>query len=530
MRFVLAVAWATVTMLIGVSAAAQDAAAEAKVEEPPLAGNEVLDTQTGEIITEPVVTWVEDPAEPVIDGDVLPRIEGSMDDEGHVAPRYALQKIVIKGNRKTMRRVIMRYVDMVPGEVFSADDQRLEMIRYRLLATGYFSRVQLSLKKGDGRGWVILEVRVKERNTIVIKDFMVGFSEITPYGSIGVKDDSFLGTGISVAGSAVVSREQWGYRLALADNHFLNTDFSLHMEGNFAHARDFFGHENIRVDASSGDLNKPYAQVHYDRAGIQIGTGYTMLLDYFFWLDFKFETIRADVPLAASHYSFGERRPIDFGHMLPGSSLHSGVLFGLARDTRDHPLLPSEGALTDFAVELSTEVFGSDYEYAKFTLAHDTYFPLGKGHSIRLGLFAGLIMGDAPFFNRFFVGDYSAFIPSRVLGLNFSHLQPKLLDTSVQEMRYEDMVGNLGIEYSIPFFRGDGVVYGINGFIGVGIFALASREHLRIDPKGYQGYEVVPMDLTADLGIKIDTRFGILIFSVANLFRLIPSVGNEMAK
>jgi len=499
-------------------------------EEGAEQGAEIRDPETGEIIQEPVVTWVEEPAEPVLDGDSMPDIEGVEGEEGPVAPRYALQKIVIKGNRKTIRRVIMRYVDVVPGEVFSADDERLELIRYRLLASGYFSRVNLSLKKGDKRGWVVLEIKVKERNTIVIKDFMVGFSEITPYGSIGVKDGSFFGTGVTVAGSAVVSKEQWGYKLYLSDDHFLNTDIGLHVEGTFAHARDFFGHESIRVDASSGDVSEPYAQLYYDRAGIQLGTGYTLLLDYFFWLDFRIETIRADVPLAGSHYSFGERRPIEFGHMLPGSSLHSGLLFGIARDTRDHPLLPSEGALTDFAVELSTEVLGSDYEYAKFTLAHDTYFPLGKGHSIRMGLFAGLIMGDAPFFNQFFVGDYSAFIPSRVLDLNFSHLQPNLLETSVQEMRYEDMVGNIGVEYSIPFYRGEGVVYGINGFIGVGLFALASREHLRTDPKGYQGYEVVPMDLTADLGVKIDTRFGILIFSMANLFRLIPSVGNEMAK
>ncbi len=48
--------------------------------------------------------------------------------------------------------------------------------------------------------------------------------------------------------------------------------------------------------------------------------------------------------------------------------------------------------------------------------------------------------------------------------------------------------------------------YGINGFVGVGLFFLASREDLKIDPKGYEGYEVVPMDLTADIGIKVDTE------------------------
>jgi outer membrane protein assembly factor BamA len=182
-------------------------------------------------------------------------------------------------------------------------------------------------------------------------------------------------------------------------------------------------------------------------------------------------------------------------------------------------------------VELSSQVLGSDYEFSKFTLTHDTYFPLGKkGHSIRLGLFAGLIMGDAPFYNQFFVGDFSSFVPARLLELNFSHLQPRLLDTSVQEMRYEDLAGSLSLEYSIPFYRGQGMVYGVNGFVNFGIFALASGEDLLTDPQGYQGYEVVPMDLTANLGVKIDTRIGVFLVSVANLFRLIPKVGEEMAK
>lgn len=488
----------------------------------PDAEEEELDEEE---VVEPVVRWVEEPTEPV-----LP--EGVVDDseEGPSGPRYALEEVVIKGNKKTLRSVIHRYVDIKPGEVFPADDPRLEQARYRLLATGWFYEVQLSLKRGDRRGWVILLVEVKERNTIVIKDFLIGLSEITPYGSLGVADRSFLGSGIRAAASGVVSKEQWGYRLELADDHFLNSDFGLRIQGQFVHARDFFGHRSIQVSTAEGEESKPYAVMYYDRAGVVLGGGYNLLVDFFFTLDYRFNSIRADVPAAGSHYSFGERRPIEFGHLLPGPSYVSSLILGLSRDTRDHPLLPSEGSLSLLSVELSTEVFGSDYEFSKFTLTHDTHFPLGRGHSIRLGLFAGLILGDAPFFDQFFVGDFSAFIPSRVLGLNFAHLHPNLLETSVQEMRYEDLAGSLSVEYSIPFYRGHRFIYGIDGFLGVGIFALASREDLRTDPKGYRGFEVVPMDLTADIGVRVDTEIGIAVLSLGNLFRLIPYVGEEAAQ
>ena len=272
-----------------------------------------------------------------------------------------------------------------------------------------------------------------------------------------------------------------------------------------------------------------WVTMRYDRAGIRLGAGYSFLGDIYLSIDYKVEVIDAKRPPAGYHTAFGEERPIEFGHLLPGHSLLSTILLGLVHDTRDNVLMASAGSCTSFEVEVATEMLGSEYEYSKFTLAHDTYFPLGRGHTIKLGLFAGLIMGDAPFFNQFFVGDFSAFVPSRVLDMNFSHLQPNLLETSLREMRYEDLAASVNVEYSLPFYRGDGFTYGINGFVGLGLFFLASKNDLKARPDEYEGYEVVPMDLTMDLGVRFDTRIGLFVVSLANLFRLIPG-GEEAAE
>ena len=109
-----------------------------------------------------------------------------------------------------------------------------------------------------------------------------------------------------------------------------------------------------------------------------------------------------------------------------------------------------------------------------------------------------------------------------MLELNFSQLQPSVINSSVQEMRYEDLAASIGAEYAIPLYRGSGFVYGIDGFVGAGFFALASKEDLRVDPKGYRGVQTVPFDFTADVGVRIDTAYGMLIFSMATLFRWIP--------
>lgn len=505
---------------------------------PPNGEESISEVEEPDDVVLPPTPWIDEPTPPASeetqpgDGDSPKKIRG---------PRYLLEKIKLKGNKKTIGQVILRYIEIPPGEVFSVNDPRLEKARYRLLAAGLFHKVDFSLKRGSKRGWAILVVKVKERNTIVVQDIVFGFSEIptelSPYGSLDVAERSILGTGVKVSAAAAVSKEQYSYRLRISDDHFLSSDFAIHAEGLFAHARDFFGKSKVcfhgckqqNEDGSHNDYDE-FATLKYNRGGVRLGTGYTLLGDNYFSIDYRFELIDGNVPTAGSHVSFGERRPIVYGHLLPGHSILSSLIIGVVRDTRDSFILASKGYRTAFEVEIASEMIGSDYDFSKFTLVHDMYFPLVKNHSIRVSLFTGLIMGDAPFFNQFFVGDFSAFVPSRVLELNFSHLQPNLLETTIAEMRYEDLAVSLNVEYSIPFYRGDGFFYGVNGFVGLGIFALASRQTLRMNPQGYSGYQVIPMDLTADIGVKIDTKVGLFVFSLANLFRLIPSVGDAAAE
>lgn len=488
------------------------------------------------------VTWVEEND----DGDttqINPKRSTRKSEPSQKGPHYVLEKIVVKGNTKTLRQVIRRYIDLSVGDIFSADDERLQDARYRLLASGFFNDVQLTLARGSQRGQAILNVTVVERNTLVIQDVVLGFSEITPfYGSLDIAQRSLFGTGIEVSGAGVFSVDkQIGYRLRLLDHHFMGSDFSFHVEGVFAKARDFFGKDRVCVEGSNeaeeredgqsceaNDYQKgvSYAVMNYRRAGGRLGTGYSLVGDLYFSLDYRFEFIAADVPRAGYHRSFGEYRPIEFGHLLFGHSALSSILFGIVRDTRDSITLPSKGQRTAFEVELSSGALGSDYDFAKFTLSHDVHFRLGRRHSLKLGLFAGFITGSSPFFNQFFVGDFSAFVPSRVLEMNFTHLQPNLLKkTMIGEMRYEDIAASINLEYSLPFYRGNGVVCGVNGFASLGIYFLTSKELLKYKPKGYSGAQLIPMDLTADIGIKVDTQIGMFVVSLANLLLLIPDQG-----
>ena len=88
------------------------------------------------------------------------------------------------------------------------------------------------------------------------------------------------------------------------------------------------------------------------------------------------------------------------------------------------------------------------------------------GHALGFHFFAGAIAGDAPFFDRFFIGDLNLLLPRRALGINFS-TQPSrnLLGTTIAHHRYDNYAGRVLVEYAIPIWRRRGFVYGGDAFI-----------------------------------------------------------------
>ncbi len=442
---------------------------------------------------------------------------------------YHLEKVDVRGNRKTLRSVILRYLDIRPGELFAAEDARLDEARYRMLASGLFRTVNFELKKGTARGYVILEIRILERNTIVVNDLSMGMTQIlpnedqiVPFGSIGLQERSLLGTGIELGGMLAASADQSAYRIYLRDNHFLNSRFGIHVEGLFAEAEEYFGNHFLPGPGDNA-ISNTYEIIEYRRAGIRLGTGYNLLTDYFFWCDLRFENILRDEPrvVDSNDIPSDDDGSIDFApYMEPDDSVLTSALFGVTVDTTNHPVLPSDGAKTQLSVELSHPLFGSDYEFVKFQLSHRILFPFGKnGQSIGVEGLAGLISGNAPFFEQFFVGDYSAFVPDRKLGLNFTNLHPAILDTAIKNMWYEDLVLSVSTEWSRPLYRGSGNLYGINLFVRTGVFLLTSSAELYSNQ--------LPIDLTGDFGVRIDTSVGIFTFSFASVLQLIPPIRKE---
>jgi outer membrane protein assembly factor BamA len=450
--------------------------------------------------------------------------------------KYTLDRVVVRGNRTTLTSVVLRYVPLRAGDTVDVNSNDLELTRFRLLGTGFFRDVELSLERGSRRGNVVLVVDVVERNTLIVDQIWLGLSAdvdrngtarpLTAYGGAKATETNLAGTGIALGGAFAVADDQLGLRVRLLDPQTFRTNWITEVELLYNAARDFFGNSDVLVD----DPTQPaqdYAVAQYKRLGGHVSFGHDLGITSQVFFDYRLEKIDASLPQAASDYFGQDVEPIDF-MLIPGSSILSTLGTTFIYDTRDDSFLPTRGQHLVASVAASLTPFGSDYPYAKVVVSGSQWFPLSWGHVLHLHAYAGAVSGDAPLFERFYVGDFSDLRPDRVLDLNFDRrASPNFLNTDIVENLYGNYAAELDLEYRVPLYRGTRSIYGIDLFGSFGVYGLANQADFVQAPRGYHGFATVPIDLTFNAGLRIDTQAGGFVLGVANLVGLIPVRGQD---
>lgn len=448
-------------------------------------------------------------------------------------PRYELEGVEVRGNRTTLARVILRRVPYRTGDRLDVGSGEFALLRYRLLGTGFFRDVRLSLRRGTRRGRVVLVVDVVERNTLVVNDLWLGLSAdaepdgsarpLSAYGGLDVAEQNLAGTGISLGGAMALADRQLALRTRASDPAFLGSTFGVEAELLYANARDFFGARDVLYERSPGLDEQDYALVRYRRFGGHVGASHelggpsTRL-----FVDYRLETLDAQVPAAASHKRGLDVEPIDFD-ILHGSSLLSTVRGTLVHDTRDEPHLPTRGVHVAGLAEASLSPLGSDYPYAKLVVRASRWVPLARGHVLRFEGILGGIFGDAPLFEKFYVGDFTDLRPHRALDLAFDRrAAPNLLGTAIAEQRYGDYAARGTVEYRVSIYRGARSVFGVDLFGSAGLYAIGSARDASRPARGYSGFARVPLDLTFNFGLRADTAAGGISVGLANFIGFVP--------
>jgi hypothetical protein len=487
-----------------------------------------------------------------------PDHDGASDDEGSdhdeadendregpsaaLAPaHYVLERVEIRGNAHTDGGVIRSHVPLRDGEVLDVEDPRVESIRWRLLATGWFDDVRLRLRRGSERGYVVLVVDVTERNTLTVQGLTLGFAEgvlqssdpntqLNPYFGITLSELSLFGTGVGVDATALLSFPQQGVRLRGGVASLRGSGWGLNGMLFFNNGREFFGNDDVLVaiDECPAESMMPCTEGHnavvlYRRYGGSVGTGTDLATTLRFTLDYHLEAVEVvDRPAAASHMRGTEDVPINFS-IHDGVSWISALEIGLVDDERDDAGMPSQGRYAFVRADLSSMLIGSSYDFVRVQAGWREWFRLPEAHhTLRLGLFLGGAVGDVPFFYKFYVSDLSDLIPSRVLELNLDRRGPSnLLGTSIREMRAQELAARVDIEYALWLYESNGGLRGLQIYGLVGLYALADAKDLQLAIPGYSGFARVPIDLTFDVGLRFDTVVGVFQLGFSNLLGFI---------
>jgi len=93
------------------------------------------------------------------------------------------------------------------------------------------------------------------------------------------------------------------------------------------------------------------------------------------------------------------------------------------------------------------------------------------------------------------------------------------------EVRYGNYAAKLDAEYRVPVYRGTRSIYGVDFFTSLGLYGVASQEDIIDAPRGYKGLSMVPVDLTFDLGLRIDTQAGGFVLGLGSLIGFVPFRG-----
>jgi outer membrane protein insertion porin family len=449
-------------------------------------------------------------------------------EHGNFGPRIMIESIAIRGNSTTRSEIILRALDVQPGDILPAGDSKLRDAKFKILALGFFRDVTLSLRRGSDRGSVVLVVNVSERGTISLNRLWFGASALTK-GWLGadISERNLFGTGITVGGAFVAAdtngdlvggRNQWATELRIGIPNVYGSHWGVQSSASLAQ-----GAEAYRIDGDGSDNSVALFQAFpYRRTELRGAATYDLSALTRVTLGASAELIDAYLPLTPVRaLSDGRLTAIDL-HLQDGSSRNMSVSAAFERDTRPDAVLPHAGSRLVALASLGSSLFGGNYNYAVFLGRYEHWWPVGKRSAIGLRTGGGVIVGQAPRFDQLHVSDLNRMAPPRAMGLSVA-ASPSVsfLPTRADKPVYGSVGGSVGVEYAWNVFRsGSKRVYGGDLFIGAGLWGLADAEALR--PRDASLLRSLPVDIFLDAGLRIDTDVGAFEFTIANLLGRLP--------
>jgi outer membrane protein assembly factor BamA len=436
--------------------------------------------------------------------------------------KLQIESIVFIGNKNSNKNFLKSQLTIKKGDHITPDDGRLQSSRLKLLSLGLFIDVEFFFKKGSSRGKIILNIHVRERGTLLIKNIFGGSSKIIPFWlGLGMENKNFLGRGLTVGLSGIVTavpqimggKEQHALETYISSPSLFKIPikFGIH----YASGSEFY---RIFGDSDDGDPSN-FLSLQYKKAGINLQTFFPVG-PFFLHMGFNNTLLFTHLPSeAVRHYEDGTSKSINFG-IRDGISSIGLFKTSLVYDSRNRPILPSSGMFLQLIAKVGSPFTLSKYTFFTGEINWSKFFSL-RSHVVSLHFFGGAIAGDAPLFAKYFIGDLQDLVPHRALGLNLSvSPSPNFMNTGISDARWGTGAFKFFLRYDYPLFKRKGAIYKGNFFISAGVFGLTTQSRLKYREGSI--WETSPIDLTFDIGFHLDTKIGTFRLSFSNIVDRVP--------
>jgi len=162
--------------------------------------------------------------------DVRPRLERNPTDKTialtfHVeeGPRVFIERVDIKGNNRTLDRIIRREIRLVEGDAFNT--AKVRRSKERLENLGYFKQDTVKLDNSPSEVYpdrTILTASVEEQSTGELS-FGIGYSSATgALFDVGISERNLLGKGQDLRANFSIAQQQMQVNLSFTEPYFLN--------------------------------------------------------------------------------------------------------------------------------------------------------------------------------------------------------------------------------------------------------------------------------------------------------------------
>ena len=317
--------------------------------------------------------------------------------------------IIITGNDKTKDYVIRRELKVKPGDVL--DTKVLNQGLRRVLMLGHFDEVARDFQDTDDPDRVNLVISVTERKTGVFTGG-AGYSSTEGFiGYVEVADQNFLGRG-----ERVNVRWEFGQKKNNYDIGFFEP---------YINENGMFMGFNVYNRLSRDRLDKHKNEYDWHRTGGDVTLGQPIT-----------EHTNASVRLKIENSKYTNIRNVSEEEetSFEGKDGSTRTLrLQTLTNTTDHPFFPTMGIKNRLSVEMGGYFLGGDSDFTKYEADLSKYMQVGSnGQTLALRVSTGLINGDAPLQELFYVGGsetvrgyrYGEFIGEKSLMVNGEYRFP----------------------------------------------------------------------------------------------------------